>query len=234
MKGKIVAIVLAAGQGKRMNSQVAKQYLQINDKPLLYYTLSAFENSDVQEIILVTGKGEEQYCKENIVDQYGIKKVTTIVAGGDERYDSVYQGLLACRGTEYVLIHDGARPCITPEIINRTIDAVEIHKACIVTMPAKDTIKGTDDNGIVRETYDRDTLQIVQTPQAFSYPLILQAYEKIMLKEHGNVTDDAMVVESMTQVPIHVVEGSYTNIKVTTPEDILIAELFLNKIAPYD
>lgn len=234
MKNKVVAIILAAGQGKRMNSQVAKQYLQINNKPLLYYTLAAFEKSKVEEIILVTGKDEEQYCKEQIVDQYGFTKVKNIVAGGQERYDSVYHGLHACKETGYVLIHDGARPCITPEIINRTIQEVWKHQACIVAVPVKDTIKQVNEDEVVKETFDRNTLRIVQTPQAFSYELLLQAYDKIMQQEHTNVTDDAMVVETMTHIPIHVVEGSYSNIKVTTPEDLLIAERFLSLIEYYD
>ncbi len=229
MSNKVVAIVLAAGQGKRMNSQVAKQYLQIKNRPLLYYTLTAFEKSYVDEIILVTANGEERYCKEQIVDSFGIKKIKAIVSGGRERYDSVWQGLNACHEAEYVLIHDGARPCIKPEIINRTIDCVKENQACIVAMPVKDTIKIVDD-GMVAETLDRKSLMIVQTPQAFSYSLIRNAYEKIMQYEHDNLTDDAMVVERATDVSIHIVEGSYTNIKVTTPEDMLVAETFLRSI----
>lgn len=227
MENKIVAIVLAAGQGKRMNSQVAKQYLEIREKPLLYYTLMAFQQSKVEEIVLVTGKGEEQYCLENIICPYGITKVHAVVTGGDERYDSVYEGLKRCRGAEYVLIHDGARPCISSTIIDNTISAVQIYNACIVAVPVKDTIKTVGQDGIVQETLPRDVLQIVQTPQAFSYPLIRDAYDRLMLQEHNSITDDAMVVEKMTQVPIHVVEGSYANIKVTTPEDLPLAESFL-------
>ncbi len=230
MRGKVVAIVLAAGQGKRMNSQVAKQYLEINDKPLLYYTLTAFDKSNVNEILLVTGRGEEEYCKKQIVERYGITKVKAIVSGGKERYDSVYQGLKECIGADYVLIHDGARPLITPEVINRTIESVTQYQACIVAMPVKDTIKKIDVNGVVDETLDRNTLWMVQTPQAFSYSLVRKAYEDIMQQEHSHITDDAMVVEAMTDVPIHVVEGSYTNIKVTTPEDLCVAERFLTLI----
>ncbi len=234
MKNKVVAIVLAAGQGKRMNSQVAKQYLHIKGKPLLYYTLQAFEHSDVDEIILVTGKGEEQYCREQIIDYYSITKVKAIIPGGAERYDSVYQGLKACQETAFVLIHDGARPCITPQIINRTIEDVIKYEACIVAVPVKDTIKKIDENGFVNETLERNSLLIVQTPQAFSYSLISNAYDSIMHQEHQNITDDAMVVEAVTDTSIHVVEGSYCNIKVTTPEDLVVAERFLTKIERYE
>lgn len=227
MENKIVAIVLAAGQGKRMNSQIAKQYLMIREKPLLYYTLMAFQQSKVDEIILVTGKGEEEYCLEKMILPYGITKVNMVVAGGNERYDSVYEGLKRCQGASYVLIHDGARPCITSAIIDDTIRAVQEHEACIVAVPVKDTIKRVSKDGVVQETLSREQLQIVQTPQAFSYLLIKDAYDRLMQQEHSSITDDAMVVEKMTHVPIHVVEGSYANIKVTTPEDLPLAERFL-------
>ena len=226
--------MLAAGQGKRMQSQVAKQYLCIKDKPLLYYTLAAFDQSNVDEVILVTGKGEVEYCSNDIVNYYDIKKVKKVIPGGNERYDSVYQGLLVCDETDYVLIHDGARPCITAEVINTTIDHVIQYKACIVAVPVKDTIKIVNRDGVINKTLERDSLVAVQTPQAFSYTLIRNAYESIMKQEHSHITDDAMVIESMTEVDIHVVEGSYTNIKVTTPEDLLVAERFLNTIDGYE
>ena len=234
MNNKVVAIVLAAGQGKRMHSEVAKQYLKIKEKPILFYTLRAFEKSNVDEIVLVTGKGEEEYCRESIVRQYGFTKVSAIVCGGKERYDSVFEGLKVCKDTAYVLIHDGARPCISPAIINHTIEQVFMHKACIVAVPVKDTIKRVDQNGVVQDTIHRDELRIVQTPQAFDYNIIRNSYEVLMQQEHTHITDDAMVVETVSDIKVHVVEGSYMNIKVTTPEDLHIIKEYLNTIDLYE
>ena len=232
---KFAAIVLSAGTGKRMGSEIPKQYLPINKKPVIYYSLKAFEESGVEEIILVAGKEDVEYCRTQIVEQYGLKKVTAIVPGGKERYDSVYEGLKAISFADYVLIHDGARPMLTGEIIKRSMDAVMTEKACVVGMPVKDTIKVVDKDAFSKTTPDRNTLWQVQTPQSFSYPLIMDAYTK--LKERiaqsdrtlPAITDDAMVAEYFLNQKIKMVEGSYENIKVTTPEDLLIAELFLNK-----
>ncbi len=231
---KFAAIVLSAGSGKRMGRKIPKQYLPINNKPVIYYSLKAFEESEVTEVILVAGKDDVEYCRTRIVEKYDFKKVTAIVPGGEERYDSVYEGLKAVRCADYVLIHDGARPMLTQEIIKRSMDIVAVEKACVVGMPVKDTIKVVDANAFSKTTPDRNTLWQVQTPQAFSYPLILDAYTK--LKNHiaqkdetlPAITDDAMVAEYFLNQKIKMVEGSYKNIKVTTPEDLLIAELFLH------
>lgn len=232
---KFAAIVLSAGTGKRMGSEIPKQYLPINKKPVIYYSLKAFEESGVEEIILVAGKEDVEYCRTQIVEQYGLKKVTAIVPGGKERYDSVYEGLKAISFADYVLIHDGARPMLTGEIIKRSMDAVMTEKACVVGMPVKDTIKVVDKDAFSQNTPDRNTLWQVQTPQSFSYPLIMEAYTKLKERIAQNdktlpaITDDAMVAEYFLNQKIKMVEGSYENIKVTTPEDLLIAELFLNK-----
>ena len=165
-----VAIVLAAGQGKRMNSKVQKQYLLIKEKPVLYYTLRAFENSFlISEIILVTGKDEISYCQQEIVEKYGFSKVRKIVPGGKERYHSVYEGIKAIDQADYVLIHDGARPFVDEEIIERVCASVEEHKACVVGMPVKDTIKISDQEGFAAQTPDRRLVWQVQTPQTFEY-----------------------------------------------------------------
>ena len=132
---KYTAIVLAAGAGKRMNTKVHKQYLEVAGKPVLYYTLKAFEESAVSDIVLVTGAGEEDYCQKQIIKKYGFEKVKAIVTGGKERYHSVYQGLLAAEGADYVLIHDGARPLVDSAIIQRSMDAVLKYQACVVGMP---------------------------------------------------------------------------------------------------
>ena len=124
MKAKVTAIVLAAGKGSRMNSDVPKQYLTLLGKPVLFYSLQAFEKSDVDEIILVTGSGEQEYCKREIVEKYHFNKVAHIVEGGAERYHSVHHGLLATKNVDYVMIHDGARPLISEEVINKAIETV--------------------------------------------------------------------------------------------------------------
>lgn len=224
---KNTAIVLAAGQGKRMKSSVQKQYLLIKEKPVLYYTLNAFEKSPlISEIVLVTGKDEIEYCRKEIVEKYGFSKVSSIVAGGKERYHSVYEGIRAIAGTDYVYIHDGARPFVTEEILRRADRAVQSHGACVVGMPVKDTIKRVDAENFAVETPDRRTLWQIQTPQVFEYDLIRTAYEKLMESEPEGITDDAMVVETMTDRRVKLVEGSYRNIKITTPEDLEIAAVF--------
>lgn len=228
-KEKITALVLAAGSGKRMQSNTAKQYMLLGGKPLVCYALEAFECSLVDEIIMVTGAGETEYCKNEIVKKYGYTKVTQIVAGGKERYHSVYHGLKAIKETDYVLIHDGARPFVTEEIICRTIDEVKKEKACVVGMPVKDTIKIVAQDGYSSVTPERKNVWMVQTPQAFSYKLILHAYEKVIAAGDDSVTDDAMVLEHADHLPVKLVEGSYRNIKITTPEDMKVAELFLKE-----
>lgn len=224
---KYTVIVLAAGAGKRMNTKVHKQYLEVAGKPVLYYTLKAFEESAVSDIVLVTGAGEEDYCQKQIIKKYGFEKVKAIVTGGKERYHSVYQGLLAAEGADYVLIHDGARPLVDSAIIQRSMDAVLKYQACVVGMPVKDTIKIVNEEQFAKETPDRNKLWQVQTPQTFSYILVKEAYQKMLEQEDAAITDDAMVVERMTSVPVKLIEGSYRNIKITTPGDLLVAEAYL-------
>lgn len=228
---RITAIVLAAGSGKRMNSNVHKQYMMLAEKPVLYYALKAFDESAVTDIVLVTGAGEVEYCQKEIVERYGIKKVRVIVEGGKERYHSVHEGLKAATGSDYVLIHDGARPLVTTDIIARSIEAAKESRACVVGMPVKDTIKVVGDDGCAKETPNRSTLWQVQTPQSFSYALIADAYEKVIASGDSTVTDDAMVLERMTGQKVRVIEGSYRNIKITTPEDLLVAEAYLKDVS---
>lgn len=224
---KYTAIVLAAGQGKRMKSKVQKQYLLIKEKPVLYYSLRAFEQSPlISDIVLVTGKEEIEYCRKEIVEKYGFSKVSKITEGGKERYHSVYEGLKTVEGADYVLIHDGARPFIDHELLERVCTAVEQYEACVVGMPVKDTIKIADEDGFAAQTPDRRKVWQVQTPQAFDYALIKSAYEKLMEEEPEGITDDAMVLETMTDHQVKLVEGSYRNIKITTPEDLDVATVF--------
>lgn len=225
-----VAVVLAAGRGSRMKTSVQKQYLMLGGYPVIYYSLKQFEDCpQIDEIILVTGEQEIAYCREQIVERYQITKVRQIVPGGRERFQSVYCGLQAIKSCDYVLIHDGARPFIDPAMIQRTLDAVRKTGACVVGMPVKDTIKVCDENQFAVNTPKRSLLWSVQTPQAFSFPLIKGAYEKLIQSGRDDATDDAMVVEQMESRSVKLVEGSYQNIKITTPEDLLVAEIFLKK-----
>lgn len=225
---KYTAIVLAGGSGKRMGSAVKKQYLEILGKPLIYYSLDAFEKSKVDEIVLVVTPGDESFVQKEIVERYDFQKVTRIVAGGKERYHSVYEGLKVATG-DYVLIHDGARAFVTDDIICRGMEGAKEYKACVVGMPVKDTIKVSDEDGFVESTPDRSRVWMIQTPQAFSYTLIKEAYEKVLSSDTTGITDDAMIVEKATKQKVKLILGSYDNIKVTTPEDLDVAENIIKK-----
>lgn len=224
MEKRISAIILAGGQGRRMNNPLPKQYMLVNGKPVLYYSLKVFEESSITDIIVVTGKKEAEYCQKEIVEKYSFTKVRRVTEGGKERCDSVYRGLLEAKDCDYVLIHDGARPFVTKEIIEKSIEAAVGYDACVAGMPIKDTIKIANEDLFAEHTPDRSKVWIIQTPQAFAYPLIRKAYDMLQ-KEKIPVTDDAMVAEHFLGVPIKLIEGSYTNIKITTPEDLQLAEL---------
>lgn len=225
---KISAIVLAAGKGSRMNSATKKQFMEINGKPVLWYSLFAFETYGVDQIVLVTGKEDMEYCRKEIVEKYGFTKVTDIVEGGKERYQSVYNGLKKVTGN-IVMIHDGARPLVSGAIIDRCVKGTVEYGACVAGVPVKDTIKILDENRAVTDTPDRNRLWITQTPQSFMYELVKNAYDKMQKSNSENVTDDAMVVERFSDHEVRFVEGEYSNIKVTTPEDIFIAETLLKR-----
>lgn len=225
---KNIAIVLAAGKGRRMGTEIPKQFLYIHDKPVLFYSLNVFQqHNDIDEIVLVVSEEYKSYCIKEILEKYSITKVSAIVEGGAERYDSVIAGLSACSDCKYVLIHDGARPCITEEIIDRSLDAVRKYDACVVGMPSKDTVKIADDQGFISVTPPRKNVWNIQTPQVFSYELIYNAYQTMQRKGMAGVTDDAMVIELLDAAKIRLVEGSYENIKVTTPDDIKVLENLL-------
>lgn len=223
------AVVLAAGSGSRMNSRIRKQYIEISGKPLIYYALQAFEQSVIERVVLVVSPGEEAYCQREIVEKYGFHKVVKVTAGGDERYHSVFCGLQQLENCRYVLIHDGARPFITDEIIERTLQGALEYGACAAGMPAKDTIKISDENGFAKHTPERNHVWTIQTPQAFDYSLIRHAYEELFRAKDCMVTDDAMVVEKYLDRKVRLVQGSYYNIKITTQEDLMVAEVFLKE-----
>ncbi len=237
-KKRCTAIVLAAGSGKRMKSAVAKQYMPLGGKPLIWYALHAVEESSVIDDCILVACQEDilnGYVREQIVERCGFHKVISVVPGGAERYDSVYSALRTLADENgYVFIHDGARPFLTEDILKRCLAEAERTGACVAGMPVKDTIKIVDSLGYAKQTPDRSTLWQVQTPQVFETALITEAYEKLMREKEKlaaagiQITDDAMVVETLMERPVKLVEGSYRNIKVTTPEDIAVAEAFLN------
>lgn len=230
-KAKNIAVVLAGGSGSRMNSTVKKQYLIMKGQPVLCYSLEVFQkHPQIDEIILVCGRGEKMQCQQEIVDKYGFSKVTQITEGGKERYHSVYEALKKITDCQYVLIHDGARPFVNAEMLDRIFQELPMNRACAVGVPVKDTIKMRNRDGFVECTLPREKLWTIQTPQSFEYVLIREAYDRLMERDDPNVmiTDDAMVAEYILQIPVKLVEGSYDNIKITTPEDLLLAELILD------
>jgi len=247
----IRAIVLSGGSGSRMNSKVKKQYMMLQGKPLIYYSLHTFCESEVDEVILVASEEDMDYCRTEVIEKYNLSKVVAIAPSGAERYLSVFSGLKCAESSDIVLIHDGARPFVTTDMIHRSIISARKHKACVVAMPVKDTIKVVGDSidsvsisdsepdlssasassdgsdKIVVSTPDRNSLWLMQTPQTFDYSLLMDCYNKVMSGNQEGITDDAMIVERGSDTKIHLIEGSYRNIKVTTPEDMLIAEAFL-------
>lgn len=225
---RVTAIILAAGKGSRMLSETPKQFMEISGKPLIYYSLKTFDESMIDDIVVVTNEQYIQYCW-NIIEEYQIKKVKTIVCGGSERYWSVLNGLKACVGSEYVLIHDSARPCVTDKMIKDSIEEVRRCGACTVGVPVKDTIKVVNEKREGIDTPPRESLWQVQTPQSFKYGDILSAYQKMQQSGDKDITDDTMIIERYLGRITKMVQGDYCNIKVTTPEDLMVAEIFLKK-----
>lgn len=219
------AVIVAAGRGTRMGMDINKQYMDICGKPMLARTLQVFEDCDsIDEIILVVNSRDIFYCKQNIIEKFNFSKVKSLVSGGETRQNSVYNGLCdVSTGCDVVVIHDGARPFILPEEIVACIDAAYEYGASTIATPVKDTIKLTDGEGFIRETLDRNALWAVQTPQTFLYSLIMAAHRKA-IEDDFTGTDDAMLVERMG-IKIKLVRGSYNNIKITTKEDIKLAEI---------
>lgn len=227
---KHIAIVLAAGSGKRMGSDCPKQYIELEGKPILYYCLKTFEDSFIDEIIIVTRENDIDYVSEEIVSKYDFHKVKKVIPGGKERYDSVYNGLVAIDDEDsYVYIHDGARAFISNIILEKTRETVKEFGACLVCVPSKDTIKVSDEEGNVADTPRRSTLWCAQTPQVFKRSIILDAFNKMKSDDNSvkEITDDASVVEMYSDIKVKIVEGEYTNIKITTPEDLELGKMIL-------
>jgi len=231
LEGKFTsAVIVAAGRGTRMNMDINKQYMEISGKQVLARTLQVIEDCEyVNEIVLVVNPLDIMYCKQSIIDIYGFEKVKTIVAGGNERQNSVYNGLLeVSKDCEILIIHDGARPFLEEKnIIDSITAALEFGSAC-TAVPVKDTIKSVDSENFVLETPDRKKLWAIQTPQTFKYSIIMEAHARA-IREGYIGTDDAVLVERLG-IPTKLVMGSYFNIKITTKEDIVLAEAIVNSV----
>lgn len=242
-KKRCTAVLLSAGSGSRMKSNVAKQYMMVNGKPLIWYALQTIEKSEIiDDCVLVTGASDIEFVREEIVEKYGFAKVDRIVAGGAERYLSVANalqfivegGLSVPNQDGFVFIHDGARPFLTEKILQDTYEAVREFHACVAAVPSKDTIKIADEQEFAVQTPDRRRVWNIQTPQVFDTQLITGAYARLVrelpvLKAQGiAVTDDASVVELFTEQKVKLVEASYENIKITTPEDVRTVEAWIS------
>lgn len=229
---KSIALIPAAGMGKRMGASINKQYLQLQGMPIVARTISVFEQSPlIDAIYLVIPADEIPYCREHVVDAYGFRKIAAIVAGGKERQNSVLNGLKAMRDhvsdNDVILIHDGVRPMITENVLGETIRIACAYDGALVAVPVKDTIK-TVHGGIVRSTPPRESLWQAQTPQSFRFGKILAAH--LSAETDGFLgTDDASLIER-TGGKVHIVSGDYRNIKITTAEDLILAESFIAAI----
>jgi 2-C-methyl-D-erythritol 4-phosphate cytidylyltransferase len=228
MKSKkhVAAIIVAGGKGKRMDSEIPKQYMVIAGKTILDTTLYKFEKSnEVDEIILVVNKEDLDYVKDEITPFYN--KISYVVPGGRTRVESVYQGLKKVKNNcDIVLIHDGVRPFVSYNLINTCIENAINYKACIPVIDVVDTIKEVSEDGIVTKTLDRKKIKAVQTPQAFDFSILRDCYEKAMT-EDAEFTDDASIVEYYGY-KVKTIEGLYKNIKITTPLDLRLAEIIAN------
>ena len=222
--GQWGVVVVAAGRGTRMGTPESKQYLMLMDKPILVHTLELFQQMTfVQEIVLVVGEMDVARC-EQWVSSYQLDKVKAVVRGGAERQDSVYKGLLHLT-CQWAMVHDGVRPLVTVSAVERGCAAAEHNGASVLAVPVKDTIKQVDHTGKITATPDRKSLWAIQTPQAFRRALLLEAHERA--RTDGFVgTDDAMLVERLG-MQVYAAEGEYTNIKITTPEDLPMAEMMM-------
>jgi 2-C-methyl-D-erythritol 4-phosphate cytidylyltransferase len=226
---KVTVLIPAAGAGKRMGKAPAKQFLALGDKPILAHTLLAFQRaSEIDEIIPILSEEDLETCLGEIIEAYHITKVKTLVVGGKERQDSVVNGLHKLeKDAAIVLVHDGVRPFVTPEMIKEAVDYAKRGECVAMGVPIKDTIKEVNDQGMVRHTLDRSRLWAIQTPQAFPAKALKRAYEEAS-KQRVYGTDDATIVERMGG-SVRVLMGSYENIKITTPEDLMLAEEILKR-----
>ena len=222
----ISAIIVAAGKGIRMNNTVRKQYLLLAGRPILSHTLSAFDACNlINNILLVVPEQDFEFCHKDILSPLKLQKKVRLVSGGTERQNSVYNGLLSIDAGSMVVIHDGVRPFINSKQLAACINGAKEHGACILGIPAYDTVKSINSSGYIDKTLERNTIWLAQTPQAFKYDLIMKAHENA--KQEGFTgTDDAMLVERLG-INVRIIRGNRYNIKITTAEDLLLAKAIL-------
>ena len=226
----VCAVVPAGGTGTRMGGTVPKQFLELNGKPILYYTLKTLQDCGIiSELILVVPEKEYDNACTDWLGKPEI--VTKVVVGGEKRQDSVYNGFCELsQQTEIVLVHDGVRPFLSHQMIQESVDAAREYGAAITAIPVNDTIKRVDDSGLVSQTVDREGLWRVQTPQVFRYELLQEAFKKANSEKFYG-TDEGTLIEHLGK-PVKVVEGSEQNIKITRPEDLRLSEIFISKAFP--
>ena len=224
--GKVGAIIPAAGKGKRMQHYFPKQFLPLRDHPLLYYTLKVFEEcEDIEEIILVIDREYREFVEESILSPYRWEKLKDLVEGGEHRQESVYQGLKAGEGWEWVVVHDAVRPFLRPSLLKEVIREVKEKEAVTLGVPLEDTLKEVNKERKILKTLRRERLWRIQTPQAFRYSLLLTAHQKA-IKDKLLATDDASLVERLGK-EVFIIPGSPLNLKITTPFDLLLAQTIL-------
>jgi 2-C-methyl-D-erythritol 4-phosphate cytidylyltransferase len=223
------ALIPAAGRGQRMGREIEKQFLLLGGKPLLAHTLSQFEASpDIDRIVIIVPQGREAFCYHEIVEPEGLRKITHIVAGAHTRQLSVMAGFRCLdQDVDIVAIHDGARPFVTPSLIRAAIHAALQDGSAVTAIPEPDTLKRVSGGGTVIETVDRRDLWRAQTPQAFRRP-ILQCALAYAGRYNLDTTDEASLVEALSW-PVRIVLGSTWNFKITSPDDLQLAELLLNQ-----
>lgn len=227
MASNLRVVIAAAGQGSRMKTRVNKQFILLKTHPVLAYSLDFFEKQDmVDEIVVVTSEKEVDYCQREIVDKFRYRKVSAVLPGGRERQDSVWEGLkYLSPDTDFVAVHDGARPLLSSDVLQRLLNEAREWGAAIPGVASKDTLKMVDKDSFVRQTIDRSMVYSIQTPQVFLYSELREAYQ-LAYEENYYATDDAALFEKYIG-RVKVVAGDYNNIKITTPEDLMIARSLL-------
>ncbi len=225
--GKVVAVVPAGGTGKRMGAGTPKQFLMLDGVPMMLHSLRALERAPgVAEVVLVVPKQERDRALTEVVERYGLKKVLKVVPGGATRQESVHHGLNEVDAdVEIVVVHDAVRPFVTVDLIERSIEAARKYGGAIAAVPMKDTPKQAGPDGLIQRTLDRAGLWLAQTPQTFRRAVVVEAYRKAEI-EHVRATDDAALVERLGH-KVGIVQGGWENIKITTPEDMIVAEAIL-------
>ncbi len=229
MADNLRVVIAAAGQGSRMGTKTNKQFILLNHQPVITYSLDFFEKQDaVDEIVVVTSAKELDFCRNEIIAGNRYQKVSAVLAGGQQRQDSVWVALQYLgKDTDYVAVHDGARPLLSADVLNRLLEAAEDWGAAIPGVPSRDTVKMINKDSFVRQTLDRNVIYSIQTPQVFKFKELYTAY-KYAEEEGFHATDDAALFEKYIG-QVKVVEGDYDNIKITTPLDLIIAQTLLTR-----